>query len=58
MFASWLRQPGTELERIAEALGQNGLHDVMALLDGKATGPTIAPDQGAAEGDKAVKPVN
>jgi integrase len=71
-FASRLRQKGTKLEDIAEALGHKslmmskryahlgptGLHDVVALLDGKPTGPQTAPDPVAAEGDKAVRLVN
>jgi integrase len=71
-FASRLRQKGTKLEDIAEALGHKslmmskryahlgpkGLHDVVALLDEKPTGPKTVPDQVAAEGDKAASPVN
>jgi integrase len=56
-FASRLRQKGAKLEDIAEALGHKslmmskryahlgpkGLHDVVALLEQKATGPRTAP---------------
>jgi integrase len=57
-FASRLRQQGAKLEDIAEALGHKsltmsrryahlgpkGLHDVVALLDQKRTGPKTGPE--------------
>ena len=71
-FASRLRQKGTKLEDIAEALGHKdlmmskryahlgpkGLHHVVAMLDENSTGPKTGPDQVPAQGDNAVRSVN
>jgi integrase len=71
-FASRLRQKGTKLEDIAEALGHKdlmmskryahlgpkGLHHVVAMLDENPTGPRTGPDQVPAQGDNAVRSVN
>jgi integrase len=71
-FASRLRQKGTKLEDIAEALGHKdlmmskryahlgprGLHDVVAMLDEKPTGPKTGPELVSGEGDKTVRLVN
>ena len=71
-FASRLRQKGTKLEDIAEALGHEdlmmskryahlgpkGLHDVVAMLDENPTGPKTGPDQGPTQGDNVVRSVN
>jgi integrase len=71
-FASRLRQKGTKLEDIAEALGHKslmmskryahlgptGLHDVVAMLDEKPTGPKTGPAPVSAVGDKPVRFVN
>jgi hypothetical protein len=69
---SRLRQKGTKLEDITEALGlkslmmskryahlgPKGLHDVVAVLDEKPTVPKTVPDQVTAEGDKGITLVN
>src|ERR1700722_7934555 len=68
-FASRLRQKGTKLEDISEALGHKdlmmskryahlgpqGLHDVVALLDQKPTDPRTGPDQVSGLGEKVVR---
>jgi integrase len=71
-FASRLRQEGTKLEHIAEALGHKdlmmskryaylgpkGLHDVVAMLDEKPTGPKTGPDQVPVVVAKELRSVN